>query len=158
MFTRLSFFSQHVMYESIKNYLNRPDVVKQYGKRFELIKRFTYDIGLIGYTDQTSKSVKVVYTKTRRTVFVITAYPIASWNKCTWTCLDRCVQKQILLPTNQRRDLKIVSQSDSWIFNQWEISLAFIRQWYPGSSHKCSDTRTENMSNFRCRVSLGNDR
>lgn len=72
------FFSQHMMYESIKNCLNRPDVVKQYGKRFELIKRFTYDIGLMGYTDQTSKSVKVVYTKTRRTTFVITAYPIAS--------------------------------------------------------------------------------
>ena len=72
------FFSQHVMHESIKNCLNRPDVVKQYGKRFEHIKRFTYDIGLMGYTDQTSKTVKVVYTKTRRTAFVITAYPIAS--------------------------------------------------------------------------------
>lgn len=71
------FFSQHVMYESINNCLNRPVVVKQYGKRFELIKRFTYDIGLMGYTDRTSKSVKVVYTKTRKTTLGITAYPIA---------------------------------------------------------------------------------
>ena len=50
------FFRQHMMYESIKNCLNRPDVVKQYGKRFELIKRFTYDIGLMGYTDQICQS------------------------------------------------------------------------------------------------------
>ena len=66
------FFSQHVMYESIKICLNRLDVVKHYGKRFDLIKRFTDDIGLMGYTDQTSKFVKVVYTKTRRTAFLIT--------------------------------------------------------------------------------------
>ena len=46
------FFNQYMMYESIKNCLNRLDVVKQYGKRFELIKRFTYDILLMGYTDR----------------------------------------------------------------------------------------------------------
>ena len=72
------FFNQHMIYESIKSCLNRPDVVKQCGKRFELIKRFTYDTGLMEYTDWTSKSAKVVYTKTRKTTFVITAYPIAS--------------------------------------------------------------------------------
>ena len=53
------FYNQHMLYKSIKNCLNRPDVVKQYGKRFEHIKRFTYDTGLMGYTDRTSKFVKV---------------------------------------------------------------------------------------------------
>ena len=34
-----AFFSQHVMYESIKNCLNRPDVVKQYGTRGVIVLR-----------------------------------------------------------------------------------------------------------------------
>ena len=59
------------MFQSIKNCLNQPDEISQHGKRFELVKRFPYNIGLIGYTNQSSQSVKVVYTRTRKMVFVI---------------------------------------------------------------------------------------
>ena len=66
------------MFQSIKNCLNQPDEISQQGKRFELVKRFPYNIGVMGYTNQSSQSVKVVYTRTREMVFVITAYPISS--------------------------------------------------------------------------------
>ena len=71
------FFNQFIMFKSVKSCLNQPDVISQHGKRFELLKRFPYNIGLIGYTKRSSQCVKVVYTRTRRTAFVITAYPIA---------------------------------------------------------------------------------
>ena len=72
------FFNQFIMFKSVKLCLNQPDVIWQQGKRFELVKKFPYNIGIMGYTKQSSQSVKVVYTRTKRMAFVITAYPIAS--------------------------------------------------------------------------------
>ena len=72
------FLIRFIMFKSIKNCLNQPDEFSQHGKRFELVKRIFYNMGVMGYTNQSSQSVKVVYTRTRKMVFVITAYPI-SW-------------------------------------------------------------------------------
>ena len=72
------FLNRFIMFQSIKNCLNQPDEISQHGKRFELVKRFPYNIGVMGYTNQSSQSVKVVYARTRKMVFVITAYPISS--------------------------------------------------------------------------------
>ena len=72
------FLNRFIMFLSIKNCLNQPDEISQHGKRFELVKRFPYNIGVMGYTNQSSQSVKVEYTRTRKMVFVITAYPISS--------------------------------------------------------------------------------
>ena len=55
------FFNQFIMFKSVKSCLNQPDVISQHGKRFELLKRFPYNIGLIGYTKRSSQCVKVVY-------------------------------------------------------------------------------------------------
>ena len=72
------FLNRFIMFQSIKNCLKQPDEISQHGKRFELVKRFPYNIGVMGYTNQSSQSVKVVYTRTRKMVSVITAYPISS--------------------------------------------------------------------------------
>ena len=72
------FLNRFIMFQSIKNCLNQPDEISQHGKRFELVKRFPYNIGLMGYTNQSSQSVNVVFTRTRKMVFVITTYPISS--------------------------------------------------------------------------------
>ena len=72
------FFNQFIMFKSIKLCLNQPDEIWQQGKRFELVKKCPYNIGIMGYTKRSSQSVKVVYTRTKRMAFVITAYPIAS--------------------------------------------------------------------------------
>ena len=72
------FLNRFIMFKSTKNCLNQPDEISQHGKRFELVKRFPYHIGVMGYTSQSSQSVKVVYTRTRKMFFVITAYPISS--------------------------------------------------------------------------------
>ena len=74
----LVFLNRFIMFQSIKNCLNQPDEISQHGKKIELVKRFPYNIGVMGYTNQSSQSVKVVYTRTRKMVFVITAYPISS--------------------------------------------------------------------------------
>ena len=47
------------MFQSIKNCLNQPDEISQHAKRYELVKRFPYNIGVIGYTNESSQSVKV---------------------------------------------------------------------------------------------------
>ena len=73
-----AFLNRFIIFQSIKNCLNQPDEISQNGKRFELVKRFPYNIGVMGYTNQSSQSVKVVYTRTRKMDFVITAYPISS--------------------------------------------------------------------------------
>ena len=72
------FLNRFIMFQSIKNCLNQRDEISQHGKRFELVKRFPYNIGVMGYTNQSSQSVKVVYTRTRKMFFVITAYRISS--------------------------------------------------------------------------------
>ena len=79
------YLNRFIMSQSIKNCLNQPDEISQHVKRFELVKRFPYNIGVMGYTNQSSQSVKVVNTRTRKMVFVITAYPILSRNK---TCMN----------------------------------------------------------------------
>ena len=72
------FLHRFIMFQSIQNCLNQPDEISQDGKRFELVKRFPYNIAVMGYTNQSSQSVKEVYTGTRKMVFVIIAYPISS--------------------------------------------------------------------------------
>ena len=72
------FLNRFIMFKSIKNCLNQPNEISQHGKRSKLVKRFPYNIVVMGYTNQWSQSVKVVYTRTRKMVFVITAYPISS--------------------------------------------------------------------------------
>lgn len=71
------FFSNSIMYSAIQKCLNKPDTEKQRGKRFELTKTLNFDIGLLGFTNEPSNKIKVVFTKTKRITFVITAYPIA---------------------------------------------------------------------------------
>ena len=71
------FFSEHIMYSAIQKCLNDPDTEKRNGKRFELTKSFNFDIGLLGFTDKPSNKVKVIFSRTKRVTFVITAYPIA---------------------------------------------------------------------------------
>ena len=63
------------MFQSIKNCLNQPHEISQHGKRFELVKRFPYNIGVMGYTNQSSQSVKVVYTRTRKMFFCYHSLP-----------------------------------------------------------------------------------
>ena len=60
------FLNRFIMFQSIKNCLNQPDEISQHGKRFELVKRFPYNIGVMGYTNQSNQRVKVVYTRTRK--------------------------------------------------------------------------------------------
>ena len=72
------FLNRFIVFQSIKNCLNPPGEISQHGKSFELVKRFPYNIGVMGYTNQLSQSVKVVYTRLRKMVFVITSYPISS--------------------------------------------------------------------------------
>ena len=74
------FLNQFITFKSVKLCLTQPDVIWQQGKRFELVKKFPFNIGIMGYTKRSSQSVKVVhvYKRTKRMAFVITAYPIAS--------------------------------------------------------------------------------
>ena len=51
------------MFKSVKLCLNQPDVIWQQGKRFELVKKFPYNIGIMGYTKRSSQSVKVYKDK-----------------------------------------------------------------------------------------------
>ena len=69
-----AFFSRFVMNECVEHCLHNPDMTIRKGKRVELIKQFPFAIGLSRKRE--SHTIKVVYTKSRRTLFVITAYPI----------------------------------------------------------------------------------
>jgi hypothetical protein len=64
------------MYSAIQTCLHNPDTEKKHGKRFELIKTFSYDFGLLGHTNKPSNKIKVILTKTKKVIFVITAYPV----------------------------------------------------------------------------------
>ena len=71
------FYNRSLMNDSIQKCLNKPNLKNVRGKRFELIKTFSSDIGVMGYTNQTSNTVKLVCKRTKNLTFVITAYPIA---------------------------------------------------------------------------------
>lgn len=73
------FSNRRVMFDSIKKCLDKPDKKNVRGKRLELIKTFTFDIGILGYSRRTSNTIKVVCTQTRRKTLVITAYPIVTF-------------------------------------------------------------------------------
>lgn len=74
------FFNWTIMHESIKMCLQMPDKVKQKGKRFELVKVFDFNIGTLGYSNRLSNTVKVVYYRTKNTIYIITAYPSQNKN------------------------------------------------------------------------------
>ena len=76
------FHNKRLMDDCVRECLDKPDEVKQKGKRTEVTKSFDYDIGILGgYARRYSNRVKVVYRKTRRRHYVITAYPIAPTNE-----------------------------------------------------------------------------
>ena len=70
------FFNRYLMNTSVKQCLSIPDTVTICGKITEVTKRFNFDIGLLGFTKRPSQNVKVVYKRTKKITFVITAYPI----------------------------------------------------------------------------------
>lgn len=70
------FYSKGMMYSTIRQCLEQPDLKKRNGKRMELDKTFTYPIGMLPHTDLPSYKIKVIYTVTKRVTFVITAYSI----------------------------------------------------------------------------------
>ena len=65
-----------MMYQYVEQCLNNPDRIIKCGKRFELTKNFGYHIGLSKWHRRMNDAVRVVYTKTKRITFVVTAYPI----------------------------------------------------------------------------------
>lgn len=71
------FFNVDKMYKCVEACLQEPDTVKQIGKRTEVTKRFNFDIGIVGYTNEPSNKIKAIFTRTKKICFVITAYPIA---------------------------------------------------------------------------------
>lgn len=71
------FFNMDTMYHSVETCLQEPDTVKECGKRTEITKRFDFDIGILGFTNKPSNKIKVIFTRTEKICFVITAYPIA---------------------------------------------------------------------------------
>ena len=64
------FLNQRIMHDSILECLNQPDVTIVCGKRYELTKTFTSDIGVMAYSSRSSNTIKMVYTKTKRLIFV----------------------------------------------------------------------------------------
>lgn len=70
------FYSKGMMYSAIRQCLEKPDVLKRNGKRLESSKTFPYPIGMLSHTDQPSYAIKLIYITTKRTTFVITAYPV----------------------------------------------------------------------------------
>lgn len=71
------FFNRRVMYQSVQKCLDRPDKVKICGKRTEVTKTFNYDIGILAYSDSATNKIRVVCTRTKHVLFIVTAYPIA---------------------------------------------------------------------------------
>ena len=63
------------MFQSIKNCLNQPDEISKHGKRFEYVKRFPYNIGVMGYTNQSSKSVKDNVYQDKKDGFCYHSFP-----------------------------------------------------------------------------------
>ena len=70
------FVNRHMMYQCIGQCQNNPDRITKCGKRFELTKTFGYHIELSKCHRSMNDTVRVVYTKTKRITFVVTAYPI----------------------------------------------------------------------------------
>ena len=70
------FVNRHMIYQCIEQCVNNPDPITKCGKRFELTKTFGYHIGLSKCHRSMTNTVRVVYTKTKRMAFVVTAYPI----------------------------------------------------------------------------------
>ena len=60
------FFNRSLMNDSIQKCLNKPDLKSDRGKRFELIKTFSSGIGVMGYTNRTSNTVKLVCKRTKK--------------------------------------------------------------------------------------------
>ena len=90
------FFDKGTMYESVERCLEKPDACTKIGKRFEATKTFMYNIGLLGHKKHPSRTDKVVYSRTKYRIFVVTAYPVAKG-----TCLYTSdVRKKL---TNQKK-------------------------------------------------------
>ena len=70
------FFNGRLMHDSIRKCLDKPDKKNDCGKRYELIKTFSSEIGVLGYSNRTSNTIKLVCTRTKKLTIVITAYPI----------------------------------------------------------------------------------
>ena len=74
------------MYRAIQQCLNNPNTENRNGKRFEMTKTFGYDIGVLGFTNELSDKIKVIFTRTKNLIFMITAYPVGMTDK---TCSDK---------------------------------------------------------------------
>ena len=70
------FYSKNIMCKCIAECIKKPDIQRYYNKRYEVTKTFTYNIGMLASTDTPSNKVKVIFTTTKRSTFVITAFPI----------------------------------------------------------------------------------
>ena len=72
-------------YRAIQQRLNNSNTENRNGKRFEMTKTFGYDIGVLGFTNEPSNKIKVIFTRTKQNkhtqkkklIFVVTAYPVA---------------------------------------------------------------------------------
>ena len=71
------FFNEQAMYRAIQHCLNNPNTENRTGKHFEMTKTFGYDIGVLGFTNEPCNKIKVIFTRTKNLIFVITAYPVA---------------------------------------------------------------------------------
>ena len=71
------FFNERVLYRGIQQCLNNPNTENRNGKRFEMTKTFCYDIRVLGFTNEPNNKIKVIFTRTKNLIFVITAYPVA---------------------------------------------------------------------------------
>ena len=65
------FVSKEIMYQCVEECLKEPDTVTKCGQRYKVTKSFNMPIGL-----PNKHEIKVVFKRTKRVTFVITAYPI----------------------------------------------------------------------------------
>ena len=72
------FFDEDTLYQCVYQCLKYPEHRIKNGDRFEAMKTFPYPIGYAKCGRETNDTVKVVFKKTKKSIYVITAYPIYS--------------------------------------------------------------------------------
>ena len=73
-----TFFCKQTMMKAIRTCLKAPDTVHMHGSRIHITKILTFDVGVVGSTQERSRRIKVIYTWTKRKITVITAYPMSN--------------------------------------------------------------------------------
>ena len=82
------FFNQRIMHDSIRECLNQPDVTIVCGKRYELTKSFTSDIGVMAYSSRSNNTIRMVYTKTKIALQTMKCFEIAAYCCHTVICIN----------------------------------------------------------------------